>query len=112
MTLDWFITHIFEFALTAICGGLVVYIRGLHKKYHAMEEGMQALLRESIISSYRYYKTKGYCEPEERVALAKTYNAYHDLGGNDIATDLYNRVLKLPTEDTVEPGYVEQEAKS
>ena len=32
MTLDWFLTHIFEFALTAICGGLVVYIRGLHKK--------------------------------------------------------------------------------
>lgn len=111
MSFDWFLQHIFEFALTAICGGLVVYIRGLHKKYRAMEEGIQALLRESIVDSYRYYKGRGFCEPEERVALAKTYNAYHDLGGNDIATDLFNRVLKLPTEDTKEQGYVEEEVK-
>ena len=111
MSFDWFLQHIFEFALTAICGGLVVYIRNLHKKYHAMEEGIQALLRDSIVNSYRYYKSKGYCEPEERVALAKTYKAYHDLGGNDIATDLFNRVLKLPTEDTKEQGFVEEEVK-
>ena len=59
MSFDWFLQHIFEFALTAICGGLVVYIRNLHKKYHAMEEGIQALLRDSIVNSYRYYKSKG-----------------------------------------------------
>lgn len=112
MTVEWFVSHLLEIALTAFCGGLVVYIKSLHKHYLAMQAGVQALLRESIMNSYRYYKGKGYCEPEERVALAKTYNAYHDLGGNDIATDLYNRVLKLPTEDTVEPGYVEKEAKS
>lgn len=111
MTLDWFLTHIFEFALTAICGGLVVYIRSLHKKYHAMEEGMQALLRNSILDAYRYHKDKGYCDTEDRTVIEKTYKAYKDLGGNDVATDLYNRIMRLPTEDTKEPGYVEEEAK-
>lgn len=109
MTLDWIVEHLVELALTAFCGGMVVYIKALHKHYTAMQEGVQALLRESIVNSYRYYKSKGYCEPEERVTIAKTYNAYHDLGGNDIATDLYNRVLKLPAEDTKEPGFVQEE---
>lgn len=109
MNLQWFLSHIVEFLLTAFCGGLVVYVKGLHKHYTAIEEGIQALLRESIFNSYRYYKGKGYCELEERSALKKAYQAYHDLGGNDVATDLYNRILKLPTEDTKEPGYVEGE---
>ena len=112
MTADWLLTHLVEIILTAFCGGLVVYVKGLHKHYMAMQEGVQALLRDSIVNSYRYYKGKGYCEPEERVAIAKTYNAYHDLGGNDIATDLFNRILRLPAEDTVEPGYVQEETKS
>lgn len=112
MTLEWAVSHIVEFLLTAFCGGLVVYARGLHKHYCAMENGVQSLLRESIVESYRYYKARGYCEPEERITLSKTYSSYHELGGNDVATDLYNRVLALPAEDTKEPGYVEEEAKN
>ncbi len=99
MTLQWFAQHITEFILTAICGGFVVYIKKLHKHYTAMAEGTQALLRESIINSYRYYKDKGYCDPEERIVLGKTYHAYRDLGGNDVASDLYKRILALPTKE-------------
>lgn len=111
MTIDWVLSHIVEFALTAVCGGFVLYVRTLHKQYKAIASGTQALLRESIVNSYRYYKNRGFCEPQERRVLLETYNAYHELGGNDVATDLYNRVLKLPAEDTLEPGYVEEEIK-
>ena len=111
MTLEWFLTHIVEFALTAICGGLVVYIRGLHRQYTAMEDGIKALLRNSIFEQYRYFKNKGYCELDERAELTSMYNAYRNLGGNDVASDVYNRVLKMPTEDTKEKGYVEEELK-
>lgn len=111
MTWTWALSHIVEFALTALCGGLVVYIRGLHKKYTAMEDGIRALLRSNIFESYRYYKSKGYCEPEDRAMIAEIYTAYHNLGGNDVATDLYNKILRLPAEDTKEKGYVEGELK-
>lgn len=111
MTPGWFVSHIVEIVLTAFCGGLVVYVKSLHKHYIAMQEGVQALLRDSIVNSYRYYKQQGYCEPEDRIALDKTYKAYKDLGGNDVATNLYNRVLNLPTENTKEQGYVEGELK-
>ena len=111
MNIEWLLTHIVEFALTAICGGLVVYIRGLHKKYTAMEDGIKALLRSSIFEAYRYYKSKGFIEPEDRTMVAETYTAYHNLGGDDVATDIYNKIRQLPTEDTKEPGYVEEETK-
>ena len=111
MNTEWFITHIVEFALTGLCAGFVVYVRNLHKQYKAIAEGTQALLRESIVNSYRYFKAKGYCDPEERIVLAKTYTAYHELGGNDVATDLYEKIRRLPAEDTAEPGYVEEEIK-
>ena len=32
-------------------------------------------------------------------ALRRAYNAYHALGGNDVATRLYDEVMDLPTED-------------
>ena len=31
-------------------------------------------------------------------SIKKVYHAYHDLGGNDVATDLYKKLLDLPTE--------------
>lgn len=111
MNFEWFLTHLVEFVLTAVCGGLVVYIRGLHKRYTAMEDGMKALLRASIFEQYRFYKARGYCELDERAELTYMYNAYKALGGNDVASDVYGRVLKLPTEDTKEPGFVEEEIK-
>ena len=36
MTLEWFVSHIVEIVLTAFCGGLVVYVKSLHKHYIAM----------------------------------------------------------------------------
>ena len=111
MDFEWFMTHIVEFALTAVCGGLVVYIKGLHKKYSNMEAGIRALLRSNIFEAYRYYKAQGYIEPKDRDMLSETYSAYHGLGGDDVATDLYNKLRNLPTEDTKEPGYVEEEVK-
>ena len=31
-------------------------------------------------------------------ALTRAYKAYHALGGNDVATELYHDIMELPTE--------------
>lgn len=62
--------------------------------------GTQCLLREAIIRSYEKYIELGYCPIYEKESLKKEYEAYHNLGGNDVATDLYDKVLALPTEPT------------
>ena len=69
-----------------------------HDKNQAIAEGVQSLLRESIVTNYNRYRDKGYCPIYAKESIKKVYHAYHDLGGNDVATDLYRKLLELPTE--------------
>ena len=65
-------------------------------KNEAIAEGVQSLLRESIVSNYNRYTELGYCPIYAKESMKKVYKAYHNLGGNDVATELYNKVLKMP----------------
>ena len=68
------------------------------KKNDAIAEGVQALLRESIVTSYNKHQDKGFCQIYAKESMKKVYSAYHNLGGNDVATELYNKLLKMPEE--------------
>ena len=67
-------------------------------KNEAIAEGVQSLLRESIVSSYNRYSDRGFCPIYAKESVKKVYKAYHNLGGNDVATELYNKILKMPEE--------------
>lgn len=69
-----------------------------HEKSEAIAEGVQSLLRESIVSNYNRYLDKGFCPIYAKESVKRVYKAYADLGGNDVATELYNKLLKMPTE--------------
>lgn len=69
-----------------------------HDKNEAIGDGVQSLLRESIVSNYNRYNDKGYCPVYAKESLRKVYHSYHNLGGNDVATDLYQKILEMPTE--------------
>lgn len=68
------------------------------RKNEAIAEGVQSLLRESIVNSYNRYSDRGCCPIYAKESIKKVYKAYHNLGGNDVATELYNKVLKMPEE--------------
>lgn len=74
------------------------------KKNEAIAEGVQALLRENIVSSYNRYLDKGYCPIYAKESAKKIYAAYRQLGGNDVATSLYNKILAMPEELTKKEG--------
>ena len=61
-----------------------------------LEAGVQCLLRAEIIRSHEKYSAKGCCPIYAKEALTKMYAAYHALGGNDVATDLYHDCMELP----------------
>lgn len=63
----------------------------------ALREGVQALLRERIIESYNHYNDKGYCPIYAKESMRRLYAAYHVLGGNDVATELKDKLLEMPT---------------
>ena len=68
------------------------------QRNEAIAEGVQSLLRESIVNNYNKYKDKGFCPIYAKESIKKVYLAYHNLGGNDVATSLYNKVLAMPEE--------------
>lgn len=81
-----------------VCGGAVTFAGTMFIKLKAIKNGLQCLLRAEIIRSYDKYKERDYCPLYAKEALTRAYKAYHALGGNDVATELYNDTMELPTE--------------
>ena len=62
----------------------------------AIEDGLQCLLRAEIIRCHDKYTDRKYCPIYAKESLRRAYTAYHNLGGNDVATQLYNECMALP----------------
>ncbi len=92
--LDTFISWLIPF----LCGGAVTFAGTMLIKLKAIKNGLQCLLRAEIIRSYDKYTERGYCPLYAKEALTRAYKAYHALGGNDVATELYPDIMELPTE--------------
>lgn len=97
--------HWLEWLFTAVLAVLSLLFRELKKQFAeerekngAIAEGVQALLRESIVNSYNRSTDKGACPIYAKESTKKVYQAYHRLGGNDVATELYQKLLKMPEE--------------
>lgn len=95
--LDIFLKWFIPFGCAAVCTAMAAVIRKVHHKNQSLAMGMQCLLRLEIIRSYENYMGKNRCPVYAREALSRGYTAYHDLGGNDVATDLYDKIMELPT---------------
>lgn len=89
--------------ITAIIGfGYRTVLKKLQEekqRNEAIAEGVQSLLRESIVSSYNKYHEKGYCPIYAKESIKRVYAAYHNLGGNDVATSLYDKILNMQEEE-------------
>ena len=68
------------------------------RKNEAISKGVQALHRESIVNNCNKYSEKKYCPIFAKESIKKCYAAYHDLEGNDVATELYRKLLAMPEE--------------
>lgn len=95
--LEW-IFALVSFFLTGLYGKMLKSIRAEHKKSDAIAEGVQGLLRENIVHNYNKYQDKEYCPIYAKESIKRAYEAYHNLGGNDVATKLYNTLLAMPEE--------------
>lgn len=69
------------------------------EKQDAIANGVLSLLRRSILDDFNKYSAKGCVPPYARENLERTYAAYHALGGNDMATDLYTKLRALPVKE-------------
>lgn len=107
MTELWaFVTaHWLKWSFTAVLAVLSWLFKTLRdqlaeerEKNAAIAEGVQSLLRESIVGNYNRYQDRGFCPIYAKESIKRVYKAYHNLGGNDVATELYGKLLKMPEE--------------
>lgn len=68
-------------------------------KNEAIARGVQCLLRDSIVSSYNRYSDKGFMPIYAKESLKSAFKAYAKLGGNDVAEQLYHKMLQMPESD-------------
>lgn len=97
------IERLVDWAIPALCGGILAWAatwwRMQKRRNTALEAGVQCLLRAEIIRNHDKYMQRKFCPIYARDALGNAYRAYHALQGNDVATDLYNEIMELPTEE-------------
>lgn len=100
-----FLSSIVSWLATFLCGsavGVISAVAVVWRKDRAQKNaivlGLQSLLRADIIGQHEKYNDMGFCPIHAKEALKRTYDSYHGLGGNDIATELYRKTMALPEE--------------
>ena len=98
--IDRILAWAIPFVLGGGATGIITYIKMHRHRQTALEAGVQCLLRAEIIRNHDKYMDRKHCPIYAKEALKRAYTAYHALGGNDVATRLYDEVMELPTEVT------------
>jgi hypothetical protein len=92
---------ILSYLIPTILGGLLGFlstkIKKDKKKEKAIEEGVQALLRNELIRRYREYETKGELSILDKENIEEMFIQYENLGGNGTVKQLMTELLQLPT---------------
>ena len=80
-----------------LIGYLFKKILMLWKRQQAIENGVQALLRNELIRRYREYEVKGEISILDKENITHMYEEYKNLGGNGTVEKLYDELLDLHT---------------
>lgn len=103
--LSYISSHWTQWLFAAVSAVLALGYRNVSKRLQeeksrneAIANGVQCLLRLSIIGNYNKYRDREYCPIYAKESVKQAYQAYHNLGGNDVATNLYQKILEMPEE--------------
>lgn len=91
------VAYLVPTVLGAIIGFFSTKLKRNKKKDKAIEEGVQALLRNELIRGYREYEIKGELSILDRENIEEMFVQYQNLGGNGTVKQLMDELLKLPT---------------
>ena len=90
-----------NYLIPTILGGVLGFLSTKLKKNKerdkAIEEAVQALLRNELIRRYREYKSKGEMTILDRENIEAMFKQYKNLGGNGTVKELMDELLEVPT---------------
>lgn len=93
LILRWLVPFILGTVATSIIG----IIKKDRKKDKAIENAVQALLRNELIRRYREYKTKNEMTILDKENIEHMFKEYKNLGGNGTVKELMDELLGVPT---------------
>ena len=64
-----------------------------------VKSALRALLRSELMRTHHQAVRDGYATTVDKEIMERTYQSYHSLGGNGIATNLHDEMMALPTRD-------------
>ena len=100
MEMGSFIVEYWLEFLFGLLSGAILYILkkiyGLYKRQKAVEQGVQALLRNELIRRYREYESKGEITILDKENIEHMFKEYTNLGGNGTVAAMYEDLLELP----------------
>lgn len=91
------LNYIVPLALGTLIGFLSTKLKTQKKKDKAIEEGVQALLRNELVRRYREYETKQEMSILDKENVEAMFKQYENLGGNGTVKKMYEDLLELPT---------------
>lgn len=101
---DFIANYWIEFAFGIVTAAIATGYKGLKKEMKArieeqkaMKKAITALLRQTLYDAYSKWSERGYCPIYAMEVCTKVYEQYHALGGNNVGTELYERLRELPT---------------
>lgn len=95
--LKMIISYLIPAFLGGVIGFLSIKLKENKNKSKAIEEGVQALLRNELIRRYREYEIKGEMSILDRENVEALFEQYQKLGGNGTIKQLMDELLELPT---------------
>lgn len=63
------------------------------------KSALRALLRSELMRTHHHAVRDGHASTVDKEVMERTYQSYHSLGGNGIATNLHDEMMALPTKD-------------
>lgn len=95
--LESIIIYIATTIIGAILGFIAAKFKKNKKKDLAIEQGVQALLRNEIIRRYREFESKGEISILDQENLDEMFIQYQNLGGNGTVKKMMNDLYELKT---------------
>lgn len=83
-------------AMGAIIGFLLGKLKTKRNEELAIKKGLQALLRDRLLSSFKFYRNQGYCEIDDKETWEAMYQQYHSLGKNGVMDKVREEFLTMP----------------
>lgn len=81
----------------SLLAGLLAFIRVQLAENKAVKLGIQALLRDRLLQSFKFYEARGWANYDEKSNVSNLFTQYEKLGENGVMQDMFENFKQLPT---------------